>query len=132
MTARRCRFDMLKTSKLLAWSENAQVDFWLKYDAIATDRRITIGPRSCKLICRMPIRETMTEKSMSSSRSPRMVFMATQCCYRAGEMLNPGFRPVSGPSLHSPRFPGNQSVPSLLERRKMFIEGKPSRDYLSR
>jgi hypothetical protein len=57
--------------------------------------------------------------------------LATQCCYRAGEKLTPGFRPVSGPSLHSPRFSGNQYAPSLLERRKKFIKEKPTRECLS-
>jgi hypothetical protein len=42
-----------------------------------------------------------------------------------------GFRPVSGPSLHSPRFSGNQYVPSLLERRERLIREKPTREYLS-
>jgi hypothetical protein len=57
--------------------------------------------------------------------------LATQCCYRAGEKPTPGFRPVSGPSLHSPRFSGNQYAPSLLERRKIFIKEKPACEYLS-
>jgi hypothetical protein len=38
---------------------------------------------------------------------------------------------VSGPSLHSPRFSGNQYAPSLLERRERFIKEKPTREYLS-
>jgi hypothetical protein len=46
------------------WSENAHVNFCLKQDTIAIDRRITIGPRSCELIYRMPIRETTTEKPL--------------------------------------------------------------------
>jgi hypothetical protein len=45
--------------------------------------------------------------------------------------LTHGFRPVSGPSLHSPRFSGNQYAPSLLERRERFIKEKPTRGYLS-
>jgi hypothetical protein len=45
--------------------------------------------------------------------------------------LTPVFRPGSGPSLHSPRFSGNQYAPSLLERRKRFIKEKPTREYLS-
>jgi hypothetical protein len=45
--------------------------------------------------------------------------------------LTHGFRPVSGPSLHSPRFSGNQSAPSLLERRERFIKEKPTREHLS-
>jgi hypothetical protein len=45
--------------------------------------------------------------------------------------LTHGFRPVSGPSLHSPRFSGNQYPPSLLERREGFINEKPTREYLS-
>jgi hypothetical protein len=42
-----------------------------------------------------------------------------------------GFRPVSGPSLHSPRFSGNQYAPSLLKRRERFIKEKPTGEYLS-
>jgi hypothetical protein len=57
--------------------------------------------------------------------------LATQCCYRAGENSTPAFRAVSGPSLHSPRFSGNQYAPSFLERRKRFIKAKPTREYLS-
>jgi hypothetical protein len=45
--------------------------------------------------------------------------------------LTHGFRPVSGPSLHSPRFSGNQYAPSWLERRKRFIKEKPTREYSS-
>jgi hypothetical protein len=45
--------------------------------------------------------------------------------------LTDGFCPVSGPSLHSPRFAGNQYAPSLLERRESFIKEKPTRIYLS-
>jgi hypothetical protein len=45
--------------------------------------------------------------------------------------LAPGFRLVFGPSLHSPRFSGNQYALSLLERRKRFLEERPSREYLS-
>jgi hypothetical protein len=45
--------------------------------------------------------------------------------------LTHGFRPVSGPSLHSPRFSGNQYVPRLLERRERFIKEKLTREYLS-
>jgi hypothetical protein len=45
--------------------------------------------------------------------------------------LTHGFRPVSGPSLHSPRFSGNQYAPSLLERRERFIKEKPTHEYLS-
>jgi hypothetical protein len=45
--------------------------------------------------------------------------------------LTHGFRPVSGPSLHSPRFSGNQYAPSLLERREKFIKEKPTREYWS-
>jgi hypothetical protein len=45
--------------------------------------------------------------------------------------LTPGFCPVSGPSLHSPRFSGNQYALSLLERRKRFIKEKLTREYLS-
>jgi hypothetical protein len=45
--------------------------------------------------------------------------------------LTHGFCPVSGPSLHSPRFSGNQSAPSLLERGERFIKEKPTREYLS-
>jgi hypothetical protein len=56
--------------------------------------------------------------------------LATQR-YRAGEKLAHGFRPVSGPSLHSPRFSGDQYAPSLLERRKRFLKEKPTREYLS-
>jgi hypothetical protein len=40
-------------------------------------------------------------------------------------------RPVSGPSLYSPRFSGNQYAPSLLERRERIIKEKPTREYLS-
>jgi hypothetical protein len=42
-----------------------------------------------------------------------------------------GFRPVSGPSLHSARFSGNQYPPGLLERREIFIKEKPTREYVS-
>jgi hypothetical protein len=45
--------------------------------------------------------------------------------------LSHGFRPVSGPALHSPRFSGNQYAPSLLERRERFIKEKSTREYLS-
>jgi hypothetical protein len=45
--------------------------------------------------------------------------------------LTHGFRPVSGPSLHSPRFSGNQYAPSLIDRRERFIKEKPTREYLS-
>jgi hypothetical protein len=45
--------------------------------------------------------------------------------------LTHGFHPVSGPSLHSRRFSGNQHAPSLLERRERFIKEKPTREYLS-
>jgi hypothetical protein len=45
--------------------------------------------------------------------------------------LTHGFRPVSGPSLHSSRFSGNQYAPSLLERRKRFIKEKFTREHLS-
>jgi hypothetical protein len=45
--------------------------------------------------------------------------------------LTHGFRPVSGPSLHSPRFSGNQYARSLLERRERFIKEKSTREYLS-
>jgi hypothetical protein len=45
--------------------------------------------------------------------------------------LTHGFRPVAGPSLHSPRFSGNQYAPSLLERRERFIMKKPTRECLS-
>jgi hypothetical protein len=45
--------------------------------------------------------------------------------------LTHGFHPVSGPSLHSPRFSGNQYAPSLLERRERFIKEKSTREYLS-
>jgi hypothetical protein len=38
---------------------------------------------------------------------------------------------VSGPSLHSPRFSGNQYTPSLLERRERLIKEKSIREYLS-
>jgi hypothetical protein len=41
-----------------------------------------------------------------------------------------GFRPVSGPSLHSRHFSGNQYAPSLLERRERFIKEKPTHEYL--
>jgi hypothetical protein len=44
--------------------------------------------------------------------------------------LTHGFRPVSGPSLHSPCFSGNQYAPGLLERRERFIKEKPTREYL--
>jgi hypothetical protein len=45
--------------------------------------------------------------------------------------LTDGFRSVSGPSLHSPRFSVNQYAPSFLERRERFIKEKPTREYLS-
>jgi hypothetical protein len=45
--------------------------------------------------------------------------------------LTHGFRHVSNPSLHSPRYSGNQYAPSLLKRRKRFIKEKPTREYLS-
>jgi hypothetical protein len=45
--------------------------------------------------------------------------------------LTHGFRPVSGPSLHSLRFSGNQYASSLLERRERFRNEKPTREYLS-
>jgi hypothetical protein len=45
--------------------------------------------------------------------------------------LTHGFRPVSGPSHHSPRFSRNQYAPNLLERRERFIKEKPTREYLS-
>jgi hypothetical protein len=45
--------------------------------------------------------------------------------------LTAGFRFVYDPSLHFPRFSGNQYAPSLLERRKRFMEEKSSREYLS-
>jgi hypothetical protein len=45
--------------------------------------------------------------------------------------LTYGFRPVSDPSLHSPRFSGNQYAPSLLETRERLIKEKPIREYLS-
>jgi hypothetical protein len=45
--------------------------------------------------------------------------------------LTPDFRLVSGSSLHSTGFSGNQDAPNLLERRKRFMEEKPSREYLS-
>jgi hypothetical protein len=45
--------------------------------------------------------------------------------------LTHGFRPVSGPSLHSPPFSGNQYAPNLLERKERFIKEKPTREYLS-
>jgi hypothetical protein len=44
--------------------------------------------------------------------------------------LTPGFRLVSGPPLHSPRFSGNEYTPDLLERRKGFVKEKPSRECL--
>jgi hypothetical protein len=45
--------------------------------------------------------------------------------------LTHGFRLVSGPSLHSSRFSGNQYVRSLLDRRERFIKEKPTCEYLS-
>jgi hypothetical protein len=45
--------------------------------------------------------------------------------------LTHGFRRVSGPSLHSLRFSGNQYVPSLLERKERLIKEKPTREHLS-
>jgi hypothetical protein len=57
--------------------------------------------------------------------------LATHCCFRPDEKLIPGFCPVSNPSVHSPHFSGNQYAPRFLERRKIFIEEKPSREYLS-
>jgi hypothetical protein len=41
-----------------------------------------------------------------------------------------GFRPVSDPSLHSPRCSGNQYAASLLGRRERFIKEKFTREYL--
>jgi hypothetical protein len=60
-----------------------------------------------------------------------MVSLATHCCYKAGEKLTLGFRLVSGPSLHFPRFSRNQYALNLLDRREKFREQKPSREYLS-
>jgi hypothetical protein len=45
--------------------------------------------------------------------------------------LSLGFRFVSDPSLHSPRFSGNQYAPSLFERSKRLTEEKLSREDLS-
>jgi hypothetical protein len=44
--------------------------------------------------------------------------------------LTAGFRLVFGPSLHSPRFSGNQYALRLFGRRKRFMEEKLSREYL--
>jgi hypothetical protein len=49
----------------------------------------------------------------------------------AGEKLTPGFRLVSDPLLHFPCFSGNQDASLFLERRKVFMEEKPSRECLS-
>jgi hypothetical protein len=45
--------------------------------------------------------------------------------------LTAGFHLVSDPLLHSPRFSGNQYAPRFLEKRKGFMEEKPSCEYLS-
>jgi hypothetical protein len=45
--------------------------------------------------------------------------------------LTADFRLVFGPSLHSPRFSGNQYAPSLHESRKRLMEENPCREYLS-
>jgi hypothetical protein len=60
-----------------------------------------------------------------------MVLVGNSVTLQSSEKLTHGFRPVSGPSLHSPRFSGNQYSPSLLERTERFIKVKPTREYLS-
>jgi hypothetical protein len=60
-----------------------------------------------------------------------MVFVGNSLLLQSRGKLTLGFRLVSGPLFHSPRFSRNQHAPSLLKRRKGFREEKPSREYLS-
>jgi hypothetical protein len=77
----------------------------------------------------MPIPENITEKIMSSSRSPRMVFVGNSLLLQSRWGVYSWFS--SRLSLHSPRFSGNQYAPSFVEKRKRFMEEKPCREYLS-
>jgi hypothetical protein len=65
--------------------------FVLNKRQIAIDRRITIGPRSCELIYRTPIHENITEKSMSSSRYPRMIFAGNSLLLQSRWEVDPFF-----------------------------------------
>jgi hypothetical protein len=112
-----------KHQKVFIWLGNAHVIFCWKQDTIAIDRGITIGPGSCELIYKVPIRENITENGMSSSRFHRMVFVGNSLLRQSRWEVDPWFSPRFRSSLHSPRFLGNQYAPNLLDKKKIY-EGK--------
>jgi hypothetical protein len=129
--ARRCCFEILKTSKIIClireWTRQFLSKIRFNRDRSANHNRSEI------LWTDLPDSNPWNhnwEEHVFISVSKDGLSLATQWCYRAGEKLTHGFRPASGPSLHSPRFSGNRYAPSLLERRERFIKEKPTREHL--